>query len=74
MRGIDMQKRSGFCDRCNKAMAGWTLSKFNTEEVCGECIQKERAHPMYATACQAERKAAHSGEINYEKIGKPRDL
>jgi hypothetical protein len=69
-----MRKKSGFCDRCHKAMAGWTVSKFNSEEICGGCIQKERAHPMYATACQAERHAVHAGDTAFAGIGKPRDL
>ena len=50
------------------------MSMFNTEEICMECKEKERKHPMYETAREADRQAVLSGNYNFKGIGKPDDL
>jgi len=63
------------CDRCGQVMGGFTMSFFNTEYICFECDEKERAHPDYAKAKAAELASIKPGEPNYfPGIGKPADL
>ena len=62
------------CQRCGKETLVHTMSMFNTEEICMECKEKERKHPMYEAAREADRQAVLSGNYNFKGIGKPRDL
>ena len=62
------------CDRCNKETATWTMSRFNTQQICPHCQERERNHPRYREACEAERAAVLSGDYNFPGIGKPADL
>jgi hypothetical protein len=50
------------------------MSYFNEDDLCMECIAKERAHPMYATAKEVENEAVANGDFNFGGIGKPADL
>jgi hypothetical protein len=65
---------NGQCDRCGKATRVHIMSFFNTDDLCIECVKKEREHPMYATAQEVEREAVANGDYNYGGIGKPPDL
>lgn len=47
------------------------MSRFNTQMICDECEIKEKAHPEYQTAKEAELRAVKSGNMNFEGIGKP---
>lgn len=47
---------------------------FNTEMICMDCKSKERKHPKYEEAREAERQAVLNGNYNFEGIGKPNDL
>jgi hypothetical protein len=63
------------CDRCGKSLRdGSIMSKFNTQQICLECKDKERAHPLYAEADRAETEAVRRGDYNFPGIGKPDDL
>jgi len=39
-----------------------------------ECEDKEKAHPLYQKAVEAESAAVRQGNYNFEGIGKPADL
>jgi len=47
------------------------MSKFDTALICMECDDKERQHPDYERATQAERKAIEAGDYNFPGIGFP---
>lgn len=51
-----------------------TMSMFNTDDICLECLAKEKAHPRYREACEAVRSAEREGDYNFKGIGKPADL
>lgn len=64
-----------FCPRCGNTLAGGSImSCFNTEQICLDCQDRERQHPDYSTAAQAEEKAVRRGETRFAGIGKPADL
>lgn len=64
------------CARCGADLdkTGFTMSMFNTDEICLACKAREKAHPDYRRAEQAEIEAVRRGERNFPGIGKPRDL
>lgn len=62
------------CQRCGKETSTTICSMFNTEEICMACKEKERKHPMYEAAREADRQAVLNGNYNFEGIGKPTDL
>lgn len=68
------------CERCGKSLTepgGFKrhmMSMFNTQECCIPCIEKERAHPDYEKAREAERSAIANGDFNFIGIGLPEDL
>ena len=44
-----------FCDRCHKSLAdGFSMSRFNTDALCYDCLEAERQHPDYQKAVDAE--------------------
>jgi recombinational DNA repair protein (RecF pathway) len=62
------------CERCKTPTGITTGSWFNQEMICLECNEKERAHPAFETAKQAEREAVLQGNYNFVGIGKPQEL
>ena len=62
------------CERCGKQTNTHTMSMFNMENICMECKDKERKHPKYREAQEAERQAVRNGNYNFPGIGKPADL
>lgn len=62
------------CQRCGGVTIATICSYFNTQQVCLECAEKERAHPRYAEARAAEEAACRAGNYNFPGIGKPGDL
>ena len=62
------------CVRCKAQDAITTMSRFNTDIICVDCETKERAHPRYQEAADAELAAVKRGDYNYPGIGKPEDL
>ena len=62
------------CDRCGGDAFTWQMSRFNTQECCMKCIAREKKHPRYREACEAERAECEKGNMNFVGIGLPRDL
>jgi len=62
------------CWRCGKADGAFTMSRFNTDRICMNCQDLEKAHPKYQEAVNAELIQVQQGNYNYEGIGKPKDL
>ena len=62
------------CQRCRKETNCHTMSRFNTQLICMECLDKEQKHPKYKEAAEAEEAAVRAGNRNFAGIGKPADL
>lgn len=62
------------CARCRTGGVPLIMSRFNTDMICATCEARERAHPMYAAAAQAELDAVQRGDMNFPGTGKPDDL
>ena len=62
------------CQRCHRETNAHTMSKFNTQEICLECKDKEKKHPEYAAADKAEVDAVRQGNYNFGGMGTPADL
>lgn len=62
------------CVRCGAQHVITTMSRFNTDIICVPCEDKEKAHPLYEKAWEAELAAVKAGDYNYPGIGKPEDL
>lgn len=62
------------CERCGKETIVTIMSKFNTQTICMDCKEKEKAHPKYAEADAAEVAAVKAGNYNFAGIGLPPDL
>lgn len=58
------------CDRCGRSLEnGRTMSRFNTQCICLECEERERHHPRYQEAVEAERTALARGDTHFPGIG-----
>lgn len=62
------------CDRCGTQTNVHTMSRFNTETICPDCEDLERAHPRYEEAVRVEADAVRQGNYNFPGIGLPSDL
>lgn len=62
------------CGRCYQETNATIMSKFNTQEICMACLEKERKHPKYPEAVRTEAEAVKRGDLNYPGIGLPSDL
>ena len=62
------------CDRCGKETDSFTMSYFNTQNICWKCEKIEKAHPKYAEAREREWEEVRKGNYNYKGIGLPADL
>lgn len=62
------------CDRCQAQTPSTIMSMFNTQEICEACLVKEKGHPKYGEAVEAERKAVIAGAYNFPGIGLPKEL
>jgi hypothetical protein len=62
------------CDRCRKETRVTIMSKFNADVICMDCKERERQHPDYARADEAETAAVRAGNYNFKGIGCPPDL
>lgn len=55
------------CDRCGGSLAdGRIMSMFNTECICMTCKDKERKHPEYNKARDADHEQIKKGNYKYE--------
>jgi len=50
------------------------MSMFNEDILCMECKEKEKQHPDYNKAVDAEAAQVRAGNYNFKGIGKPADL
>lgn len=58
------------CDRCKKELgSARKMSRFNLDTLCIECAEKEREHPDYKKAVEADRAEIKRGNWNFEGIG-----
>jgi hypothetical protein len=62
------------CDRCYKEATVTTMSYFNTDTICMDCRDREKAHPNYEQAREADNAACRQGNYNFSGIGRPSDL
>ena len=62
------------CERCHDETGVTTMSRFNTQVCCMDCIEKEKKHPDYPKAEAAELAACRSGNYNFPGIGLPAGL
>jgi hypothetical protein len=65
---------NGNCERCKTKTSIMTMSMFNTQMCCEQCIEKERKHPKYKEAVKTELKEIKSGNTNFPGIGLPDEL
>lgn len=57
------------CDRCGKKTNCFTMSMFNTDNICMECKEKEKQHPDYKKAVDADMAEIRKGNYNFQGIG-----
>lgn len=62
---------AGQCQRCGKKTSSHTMSWFNTQLICLECSDKERQHPEFFRAVEADHEAMRRGDYNFPGIGYP---
>lgn len=53
------------CDRCKRTDVSLTMSRLNTDMCCPECLAKEKKHPRYQEALEAEMAEVRKGNYNY---------
>ena len=61
------------CERCGADLAKVSsiMSKFNQDTICSPCKARERAHPGYREADEAEIAAVRAGDCNFPGVGCP---
>jgi len=64
---------SNVCNRCREEVTVTTMSYFNEDTICMECRKKERAHPDFKKARDAEHAEVSRGNYNFEGVGLPSD-
>ena len=57
------------CDRCGGPTGASSVSYFNTDACCMECISDEQQAPGFAAARAAELAAVQSGNLNFVGVG-----
>ncbi len=58
-----------YCDRCGKSLKdGRIMSMLNTECICMECSEKERKHPDYEKARNAEHERIKKENYNFKGL------
>ena len=61
-----------FCDRCGKSLVdGFSMSRFNTDALCFDCLEEECQHLDFQKAVDAELAAIRSGNRNFEASDGP---
>lgn len=56
------------CQRCGKETNIHIMSMLNTDEICMDCKEKERKHPLYEKARDAELAEVKKGNYNYKGL------
>lgn len=62
------------CGRCRKPSTITTGSFFDTSMICIDCDERERSHPQFERAHDADVAAMRRGDFNFPGIGVPVDL
>ena len=62
------------CNRCYNETYAHTMSMFNTQEICMDCMDKEMKHSDYKKAQDADHQQIKQGNYNFKGIGKPENL
>ena len=62
------------CQRCYQDCYATMMSMFNTDIICMDCKKKEREHPRYKQAVDAECEQIKQGNYNFTGVGVPGDL
>lgn len=59
------------CARCGQSLekVPHSMSYFNTDICCLDCLEKEKQHPRYQEAKRAELEAVQRGDYNFPGIG-----
>jgi len=65
------QLSNGRCQRCQKDTNITSMSIFNTQNCCIECIDIEKYHPSYKWAKAEELRHTKHGNYNFSGIGLP---
>ena len=63
---------NGHCHRCGKKSISHTMSYLNTDLICDECDDKERARDDFAAGQAAEEAAVRGGDYNFPGVGLPK--
>jgi len=53
------------CSRCGGAIGPRTMSRMNEDVLCMDCIEREKEHPRYQEASEAELEQVKGGNYNY---------
>lgn len=62
---------TGTCQRCGEKTNSFTMSWFNTDNICIPCSDKEEAHPDIKLAKDVEVAHVKVGNTTYPGIGFP---
>ena len=62
------------CPRCKKETRVHSVSRFNTDDCCLNCLEIESKHPKYEEARRIEHEEVVKGNMNFPGIGLPEDL
>jgi len=62
------------CQRCRNQLDVLTMSYFNMQLICHTCEAKERNHPDFEKAREAESEACKRGDFDFPGIGLPEML
>lgn len=57
------------CQRCGAKTLASSMSRFNTEMCCMECLADEKLAPGYAAAAKAEEDQVRAGNYNFRGVG-----
>lgn len=57
--------RVEFCDRCEKEISSHKMSWFNRENICLDCQEIEKEHPLYQRAKELENEEVKRGNYDY---------
>lgn len=56
------------CSRCHKELTSRIMSRFNEDVICIDCSEKEKEHPLYKDAVEAELAEVKLGNYNYKGL------
>ncbi len=57
------------CPRCGAPLSVYSMSRFNTDMCCMECLNDERQSPGYETARAEEDRQVRAGNMNFAGVG-----